>query len=49
MTNGGAYDATLCEDEDYDLFDTYDLQGLTSEQHVLCDAMNINLRSQFKH
>lgn len=29
MTNGGAYDASLHEHEDYNLFDTYDLQGLT--------------------
>jgi hypothetical protein len=44
MTSGGAYYASLHEDEDYDLYDIYDLQGLTPEQRAFCDAMDINLR-----
>lgn len=27
MTSGGSYNASLHEDEDFDLYDTYDLQG----------------------
>ena len=48
MTSGGAYDASLHEDEDYDLYDTYDLQVLTLEQQAFCDAMDSNLHGQFK-
>ena len=49
MTSGVAYDASLRDDEDYDLFDTYDLQGLTSGRRAFCDVADINLRGQFKH
>lgn len=42
MASVGAYDVSLLEDEDYDLYDTYDLEGLTKEQHAY------NLRSQFR-
>ena len=49
MTSGGAYNASLHEDQNHDLYDTYDLQGLTPKQPAFCDSMDINLRGQYKH
>ena len=48
MTSGGSYNASLHEDEDFDLYDTYDLQGLNPKQLAFCDSMDINLRGQKK-
>ncbi|GJX83216.1 hypothetical protein Tco_0332697, partial [Tanacetum coccineum] len=31
MASGGANDASLLEDEDYDIYDTYDLDGLNKD------------------
>ncbi|GKF84812.1 hypothetical protein Tco_0249710, partial [Tanacetum coccineum] len=43
MSSGGANDGGLLEDEDYDIYDTYDLDGLTNEQRAVCEAYDINL------
>ncbi|GKB62829.1 hypothetical protein Tco_0919015 [Tanacetum coccineum] len=43
MASGCANDARLYEDEDYDIYDTYDLEGLTKRQLAFCDTMDINL------
>ena len=49
MASGYSYNASLHEDEDFDLYDTYDLQGLNPEQLAFCDSMDINLRGHNKH
>ncbi|GJU02643.1 hypothetical protein Tco_1112981 [Tanacetum coccineum] len=43
MPNRGANDANLYEDEDDDVYDTYDLEDLTKQQLSFYDRMNINL------
>ncbi|GKC31593.1 reverse transcriptase domain-containing protein, partial [Tanacetum coccineum] len=44
MASGGANDAILYEDEDYDIYDTYDIEGLTKQELTFYNMMYINLR-----
>ncbi|GJW21402.1 hypothetical protein Tco_0032024, partial [Tanacetum coccineum] len=44
MDSGGSNDGGLLEYEDYDIYDTYDLDGLTNEQHAVCEAYDIYQR-----
>ncbi|GJW64941.1 hypothetical protein Tco_0116825 [Tanacetum coccineum] len=44
MANGGANDPRFYDDEDYDIYDTYDIEGLTEQDLAFCDMMDINLR-----
>ena len=44
MASVGANDVSLLEDEDFDIYDTYDLDGLTNEQLAFCEAYDINTR-----
>nr|GEX60578.1 U5 small nuclear ribonucleoprotein helicase [Tanacetum cinerariifolium] len=37
MAGGGANDASLYEEEDYDIYDTYDIEGLTKQDLAFCD------------
>ncbi|GKC17583.1 hypothetical protein Tco_1014365 [Tanacetum coccineum] len=46
--SGGANDPSLLEDEDYDTYDTYDLDGLTESQMAFAKAFDINLRGQIR-
>ncbi|GKC03010.1 hypothetical protein Tco_0994620 [Tanacetum coccineum] len=46
MASEGANDACLYEDEDYDIYNTYDIEGLTKKELALCDMMDINLRGR---
>ncbi|GKB67884.1 hypothetical protein Tco_0929296 [Tanacetum coccineum] len=46
MARGGANDASLLEDEDYDIYDGYDLEGLSKEELAFCEAMDFNLRGR---
>ncbi|GJU58345.1 retrotransposon protein, putative, ty1-copia subclass [Tanacetum coccineum] len=46
MARGGAIDASLYEDEYYDIYDTYDIKGLTKKDLAFCDMMDINLRGR---
>nr|GEW68517.1 reverse transcriptase domain-containing protein [Tanacetum cinerariifolium] len=46
MTNEDANDASLFENQDYDIYDGYDIQGLTKEQLAFCDTMYIRLEDQ---
>ena len=48
MANGGANDASLYTDEDTDIYDDYDHEGLTKEQLAFCDDMDINLPSPIR-
>lgn len=48
MISGGANDASLRTDEDYDLYETYYLEGLTTKQWALYEAVDINHRGQFR-
>ncbi|GKB33152.1 hypothetical protein Tco_0872553 [Tanacetum coccineum] len=41
MAIGGANDASLYEDEDYDIYDTYDIEGLSKQELTFCDRMVI--------
>ncbi|GJZ03297.1 hypothetical protein Tco_0536572 [Tanacetum coccineum] len=43
MASGGTHDASLYDDKDYDIYDTYDIKGLTKTDLALCDMMGINL------
>nr|GEW57437.1 hypothetical protein [Tanacetum cinerariifolium] len=43
MTSRGENDASLYEGEDYDIYDTYDFEGLTKQQLTFYDMMDINL------
>ncbi|GKG21619.1 hypothetical protein Tco_0384214 [Tanacetum coccineum] len=43
MASGGANDASLYEDRHYDIYDTYDIEGLTKQELPFCDMMDINL------
>nr|GEU35514.1 RNA-directed DNA polymerase, eukaryota, reverse transcriptase zinc-binding domain protein [Tanacetum cinerariifolium] len=43
MASGGVNDASLYEDEDYDNYDTYDIEGLTKQELAFGDMMDINL------
>ncbi|GJZ57731.1 hypothetical protein Tco_0613225 [Tanacetum coccineum] len=43
MASGGANDASLYEDEDYENYDTYDIEGLTKQELAFDDMMDINL------
>ncbi|GJY93303.1 U5 small nuclear ribonucleoprotein helicase [Tanacetum coccineum] len=47
MANGGANDENLYEDEDYDIYDNYDIKGLTKLELAFCDMIDINLRGLF--
>ncbi|GJY67593.1 RNA-directed DNA polymerase, eukaryota [Tanacetum coccineum] len=40
MANGGANDASFLEDEDYDTYDSYDLEGLIEDQTDLAKAFD---------
>ncbi|GKA98541.1 zinc knuckle CX2CX4HX4C containing protein [Tanacetum coccineum] len=44
MVSGGANDANLYDDEDHDIYDSYDIPVLTKEQLTFCDAMDIRIR-----
>ncbi|GJY40201.1 zf-CCHC domain-containing protein [Tanacetum coccineum] len=46
MAGGCANDASLLEDEDYDMYDSYENEvfGLTKEQLALCETFDINLQ-----
>ncbi|GJV53085.1 hypothetical protein Tco_1448826, partial [Tanacetum coccineum] len=48
MGSGGANDPSLLEDEDYDTYDTYDLDGLMESQMAFAKAFDINLRGQIR-
>ncbi|GJZ68508.1 RNA-directed DNA polymerase, eukaryota, reverse transcriptase zinc-binding domain protein [Tanacetum coccineum] len=48
MASGDANDASLLEDGDYDIYDTYDLDGLNNVQRALCEAFDINLRGKLR-
>nr|GEX80732.1 U5 small nuclear ribonucleoprotein helicase [Tanacetum cinerariifolium] len=41
MIGRGENNASLYEDEDYDIYDTYDIHGLTIQELALCDMMDI--------
>ncbi|GJV96428.1 putative reverse transcriptase domain-containing protein [Tanacetum coccineum] len=43
MTSEGENDASLNKDENYDIYDTYDHEGLAKQQLAFCDRMDINL------
>nr|GEZ49679.1 hypothetical protein [Tanacetum cinerariifolium] len=48
----GANDASLLEDDDYDIYDGYDndaYDGLTEDQLALCDAYDILLRGRVRN
>ncbi|GJY86047.1 hypothetical protein Tco_0500073 [Tanacetum coccineum] len=47
---GGANDASLLEDEDYDIYDDYeiDVYDLSEEQLPFCDAYGIRLRGRVR-
>ncbi|GJV69464.1 hypothetical protein Tco_1484973 [Tanacetum coccineum] len=36
MATGGANDASLYEDEDYDIYDTFDIEGVEKIVYVWC-------------
>ncbi|GKC88966.1 hypothetical protein Tco_1149615 [Tanacetum coccineum] len=44
-TCGGANDASLYDDDDHDIYDSYDIPGLTKEQLTFCDVMDIRIRA----
>ncbi|GKE88927.1 hypothetical protein Tco_1566402 [Tanacetum coccineum] len=46
MASEGTNDASLYEDEDYDIYDTYDIEGLTKQELAIYDMMDINLRGR---
>ncbi|GKA95906.1 hypothetical protein Tco_0818001 [Tanacetum coccineum] len=46
MANEGTNDASLYEDEDYNIYNTYDIEGLTKKELAMCDMMDINLRGR---
>nr|GEV84765.1 DNA helicase [Tanacetum cinerariifolium] len=46
IASGGANDASLYKDEDYDIYDTYNVEGLTKQELTFCDRMDINLRGR---
>ncbi|GKC23352.1 hypothetical protein Tco_1025502 [Tanacetum coccineum] len=46
MASGGANDASLYDDENYDIYGTYDIEGLTKQQLTFCDMMDIELRGR---
>ncbi|GJW13154.1 hypothetical protein Tco_0017287 [Tanacetum coccineum] len=48
MASGGANVANLYEDEDYDIYNTYDIEGLSKKDLVFCDMMDINHRGRDK-
>ncbi|GKD33866.1 hypothetical protein Tco_1249375, partial [Tanacetum coccineum] len=39
MAIRGANDASLYEDENYDIYDTYDIEGLSKQELTFCDRM----------
>ncbi|GKE69752.1 hypothetical protein Tco_1527824, partial [Tanacetum coccineum] len=41
--SGGANDDSLYEDEDYDIYDTYDIGSLRKQKLAFFDMMDINL------
>ncbi|GJX59064.1 hypothetical protein Tco_0290454 [Tanacetum coccineum] len=46
MASGGANDASLYENKDYDIYDSYEIEGLTIQELPLCDMMDIDLRGR---
>ncbi|GJR19883.1 hypothetical protein Tco_0968410 [Tanacetum coccineum] len=46
MANGGSNDASLYEDEDYDIYNIYDIIGLMKQELAFCDMMDINLHGR---
>ncbi|GJS64804.1 hypothetical protein Tco_0679368 [Tanacetum coccineum] len=48
MASGGANDANLYEEEDYDIYDTYDIEGLSKQELAFSNRMDINLRGRSK-
>ncbi|GJY68494.1 hypothetical protein Tco_0471476 [Tanacetum coccineum] len=46
MASRCANDASLHEDEDYDIYDTYDIEGLTKQESTLCEMIDINIRGR---
>ncbi|GJV96085.1 hypothetical protein Tco_1547662 [Tanacetum coccineum] len=46
MASGGANDASLYEDEDNDIYDNYDIEGLTKQELAFCDTMGIYLHGR---
>ncbi|GJS29331.1 hypothetical protein Tco_0489951 [Tanacetum coccineum] len=44
MASGGANDASLYEDEDHDIYYTYDIKGLMKQKLAFCDMLDIKLR-----
>ncbi|GKD39127.1 retrovirus-related pol polyprotein from transposon TNT 1-94 [Tanacetum coccineum] len=50
LAGGGANDASLLEDEDYDIYDDYeiDVYDLSEEQLPFCDAYGIRLRGRVR-
>ncbi|GKC24807.1 hypothetical protein Tco_1026957 [Tanacetum coccineum] len=46
MASRCANDASLYEDEDYDIYDTYDIEGLTKQESTLCEMMDINIHGR---
>ncbi|GJT98622.1 reverse transcriptase domain-containing protein [Tanacetum coccineum] len=46
MASRGVNDASLNVDEDYDIHDTYDIEGLMKQDLAFCDMMDINLRGR---
>nr|GEZ55632.1 zinc knuckle CX2CX4HX4C [Tanacetum cinerariifolium] len=43
MASGGTNDASLYDDEDYDIYVTYDIKGLMKQESAFCDMMDIDL------
>ncbi|GJS59653.1 hypothetical protein Tco_0654437 [Tanacetum coccineum] len=51
QVGGGANDASLLEEEDYDIYDGYQNDpndGLTKDQLAICDAYDIRLQGRVR-
>ncbi|GJT22685.1 hypothetical protein Tco_0892622 [Tanacetum coccineum] len=48
IASEGVNDASLYEDEDSDIYDTYDIEGLMKQELRYCNMMDINLRGRSK-
>nr|GEY24000.1 hypothetical protein [Tanacetum cinerariifolium] len=46
MASEGANDASLCEGEKYDMYDTYDIKGLMKQELAFNDMIDINSRGR---
>ncbi|GKE95677.1 hypothetical protein Tco_1580532, partial [Tanacetum coccineum] len=44
MACGGANDASLYDDEEYDMYDSYGIEGLMKQELTLCDMIDIDFR-----